>query len=328
MKISKHISQLSGAPIAFILFAVMYLVYALRMPSALTLFSITNLLNNTVVLAIAASGLTIVILTKEMDVSSVGVIAVANVLVATQSRHLPYGSLVCFIIVCSFGILIGFINGFLVAYLGIQSLACTIATMFMCQGLALLILPAPGGQVANFISYELVSVMLYIIPISGMILLLTALLWVYLKKTVFGIGIYSVGTDENAARLSGIDVRRVKLGSFILAGLLYGIAGYLLSAQIGSGDPRVSTSFLLYVFAAVAIGGTSLFGGRGGIIGTLGGAGILTIMQNMLFSLGVADFYTNIFNGLIMIFAIFIGDFAQIVVKWKEIKANLSLAGK
>ena len=81
----------------------------------------------------------------------------------------------------------------------------------------------------------------------------------------------------------------------------------MFSAEIGSGDPRVSDSFLLFMYAAVAIGGTSLSGGRGGVLGTLVGAGILTVMQKMLFALGVAEFYTNIFNGLIMIVAIFFG---------------------
>jgi len=166
---------------------------------------------------------------------------------------------------------------------------------------------------------------LSIFPISGLILVLVAFLWLYIKNTKFGISIYAVGTDESSAHLSGINVRRVKLITFILAGLLYGIAGYLLSAQIGSGDPRISTSFLLYVFASVAIGGTSLSGGRGGIMGSLAGAGILTIMQNMLFSLGVSDFYTNIFNGLIMIIAIFIGNFIEIVNRLKEMTTNFQL---
>ena len=81
----------------------------------------------------------------------------------------------------------------------------------------------------------------------------------------------------------------------------------MLSAQTGSGDPRASNTFLLYMYASVAIGGTSLIGGRGGVFGTLVGAGILTVMQKMLFALGVASFYTNMFNGIIMFVAIFFG---------------------
>ena len=313
-----RIKHLSGAGLAFALFGAMYIVYALQMPSALSLFSITNLLNNTVVLALAATGLTFVILIKEMDISPVGVIAVTNVLVATQSSSQLYGSLLCFLICCLFGLLVGLVNGVLVSFLRLQSLACTLSTMIICQGMALLIMPAPGGEVAEFISYQLTGLIWGFLPVSAAIMVAVAALWLYLRRTAFGIGLYAVGTDEVAAHYSGIKIRRIRLGAFALAGVFYGLAGYLLSAQIGSGDPRVSSSFLLYVFAAVAIGGTSLSGGRGGIMGSLAGAGILTIMQKMLFSLGVSDFYTNIFNGVIMVLAILLGNSTAFISKWRE----------
>jgi ribose transport system permease protein len=95
--------------------------------------------------------------------------------------------------------------------------------------------------------------------------------------------------------------------------MAYGLAGYMLGAQTGTGDPRISNSFLLYVFAAVAIGGTSLGGGRGGVIGSVVGAGILTVMQKLLFAVGVAEFYTNIFNGVIMVVAILFGNLSAIL---------------
>ena len=317
-----RINRLNGAPLAFVLFIAMYAAYALQTPSALSLFSITNLFNNTVVLAMAAAGLTFVILIKEMDISPVGVIAVTNVLVATQSASMPYGALSCFLLCCLIGLTIGLINGILVAYLRLQSLACTLSTMIICQGVALLIMPAPGGEVAEFIAYQLTDSLWGAFPVSAAILVFVAAFWLYLRHTSFGIGMYAVGTDETAAHYSGVKIVRVRLGAFALAGIFYGMAGYLLSAQIGSGDPRVSSSFLLYVFAAVAIGGTSLSGGRGGIIGSLVGAGILTIMQKMLFSLGVSDFYTNIFNGVIMVLAILLGNSTALLNKWREHREN------
>jgi ribose transport system permease protein len=130
-----------------------------------------------------------------------------------------------------------------------------------------------------------------------------------------GIWLYAVGTDEAAARLSGLNVRTTKLFAFVTAGLCYAIAGFVYSAEIGSGDPRVSDSFLLFMFAAVAIGGTSLNGGRGGLLATLAGAGILSVLQKMLFALGVADFYTNVFNGIIMILAIFFGQISTLLAR-------------
>jgi ribose transport system permease protein len=146
-----------------------------------------------------------------------------------------------------------------------------------------------------------------------LILLLVITGWLLFRRTRLGIAIYAVGTDAVAARLTGLNVKRTKWIVFSLAGMAYGLAGYMLGAQTGTGDPRISNSFLLYVFAAVAIGGTSLGGGRGGVIGSVVGAGILTVMQKLLFAVGVAEFYTNIFNGVIMVVAILFGNLSAIL---------------
>jgi len=110
-------------------------------------------------------------------------------------------------------------------------------------------------------------------------------------------------------------VRRTRLAAFVLAGIAYGLAGYMLSAETGSGDPRASDSFLLFMYASVAIGGTSLSGGRGGVFGSIVGAGLLTVMQKMLFALGAAEFYTNVFSGIIMLLAVFIGTFSAAIAR-------------
>jgi ribose transport system permease protein len=303
---------------AFVLLALMFAVYASRDPSALTAFGFGNLVNNAIVLAVAASGLTLVVLSGELDLSGSGVVAIANVVVATTSTgHL--GSLGSLAAVIGTGLAAGCINGCLVTLFGLQSLAVTIGSLIACQGIALVILGAPGGEVADAIS-SVVMGDAGGFPIAAMVALAVAAAWLVLKNTRRGIALYAVGDDEGAARLSGLDVRGTRFFAFAAAGVLYAIAGYIFSAEIGSGDPRVSDSFLLYMFASVAIGGTSLMGGRGGVLGSLVGAGILTVMQKMLFALGVAEFYTNIFNGLIMIGAIFFGQIGALISRlgrWK-----------
>jgi ribose transport system permease protein len=300
-----------GATAAFALLCVMFAIYAVHEPSALSLFGIGNLLNNMVVLALAAVGLTLVVLCGELDLSGPGVIAIANVVVATTSTGTlgTGGSLVA---VLAIGAAVGCLNGFLVAYLNLQSLAVSLGTLIACQGIALLVLPAPGGEVTDAIVNTL-SGNFFVIPAPGIVLALMGGLWLLLKHSRMGIWLYAVGTDEQASRLSGLNVRATKLFAFVVSGICYAIAGYVYCAEIGSGDPRISDSFLLFMYAAVAIGGTSLNGGRGGVFGTLAGAGILTILQKMLFALGVADFYTNIFNGIIMILAIFFGQFSALL---------------
>ena len=300
-----------GAAAASALLCVMFVIYALHEPSALSLFGIGNLLNNTVVLALAAMGLTLVVLCGELDLSGPGVIAIANVVVATTSTGTlgTGGSLAA---VLAIGAAVGCVNGFMVAYLKLQSLAVSLGTLIGCQGIALLVLPAPGGEVSDAIVNTL-SGDFFGIPVPAIVLALVGGLWLLLKHSRMGIWLYAVGTDEQASRLSGVNVRATKLFAFVVSGMCYAMAGYVYCAEIGSGDPRISDSFLLFMYAAVAIGGTSLNGGRGGVIGTLAGAGILTLLQKMLFALGVADFYTNIFNGIIMILAILFGQLSALL---------------
>ncbi len=327
-RLGRRLLKNGSMSLALLLYIAMFVIYLVYEPSSFSVFGVTNLLNNTVVLALAAAGLTFVILGAEFDLSSVGVIAITNVMVATLSTTLPAGSAVTLVLCCVIGLGVGLINGWLVAYLGLQSLACTLGTMIVCQGAALLILSAPGGVVSDFIMDDLTDVVFGYVPVSAVILVATGLLWLYLRRTRIGIALYAVGADVAAARLSGLNVKAAKLFAFCMAGLFYGLAGYMLSAQIATGDPRVSSSFLLFVFAAVAIGGTALTGGVGGVIGSLIGAGILTTMQKMLFALGVAEFYTNIFNGVVMIVAIVLGNVPYLVRDYFKTVAEPSDAAR
>jgi ribose transport system permease protein len=295
----------TGPQVAVALYVVMYLVYGAHAAGAFSLFGITNLLDNTVVLAVAAAGLTLVILVGEFDLSGIGVIAITNAVVATTSSGgLGWGG--SLILVLAIGTAAGLLNGILVAWLGLQSLAATIGTMIACEGVALLILSAPGGEVADAIVNGLTGDIGGVLPVALVIMAALLALWGLFARSRAGIALYAVGTDESAARLSGLNVRRTKLIAFALAGTAYAFAGYMLSAETGSGDPRASDSFLLFMYAAVAIGGTSLAGGRGGVFGSVIGAGLLTVMQKMLFALGAAEFYTNVFSGIIMLVAVFI----------------------
>lgn len=307
-----------GPTVAVVLYVVMYAVYAANEAGALSLFGIGNLLNDTVVLAVAATGLTLTVLTAEFDLSGIGVIAIANVVVATTSGGAA-GWLVSLIEVLAIGAAIGLLNGWLVAILRLQSLAVTIGTMIACEGVALMILAAPGGEVASSIVNGLTG-NLAGVPVAALVITGLLGVWFVLASTRFGIALYAVGTDENAARLSGLAVRRTKLLAFVLAGAAYGFAGYMLSAQTGSGDPRASDTFLLFMYASAAIGGTSLMGGRGGVFGSVVGAGILTVMQKMLFALGAASFYTDVFSGIIMLVAILIGTVPALLLRLRQMR--------
>jgi ribose transport system permease protein len=129
---------------------------------------------------------------------------------------------------------------------------------------------------------------------------------VVIRRTDWGVALYAVGADETAAALAGVPTNRVKFLAYCLAGVFYGLAGYMLSALTATGNPNAGNSYLLLMFAAIAIGGTSSSGGRGGVLGSMIGAATLTLLQKVLFSAGVSSFYTGIFQGVVMIGAVLV----------------------
>lgn len=285
------------------LLVLIYAVYASRDPGALGLLGFTNIVNDTVVLGVLAAGLTIVLLTGGFDLSAVGIVALSNVVAASLALQGSGGAWLTLGLLLLIGALVGAVNGVLVAVFRLQPLATTLATMTVCAGAALLVMPAPGGQVADTIAYGMTGT-LGPVPVGLLVLAGVLLLWWVLRRTPFGLSLYAVGTDESSARLSGVNVARTRLAAYTLAGVLYGLAGFMLSAVTGAGDPRLSSPLLLLAFAAVAIGGTSFAGGQGSLYGSAIGAAVLTVMQKMLFVLGASAFYTSIFQGAIMILAV------------------------
>lgn len=302
--VKRGLTAPNGAVLAVVLYVLMYLLYGWSEPDAFSAYAIGNLVNNAAPLALAAAGQTLVVLAKGFDLSLVGVISIANVLTAVFPFEGPLGACFSLAMCLAAGALIGLVNGYLVAWHGVQSIAATLGTMIVAQGIALLLLPVPGGSVSEFISDTLTDSLWQVLPISGLFLLIFALIWLVIKRTDTGTAIYAIGADETAAGLSGVAVRWTRCKAFILAGCFYGAAGFMLSAQTATGDPNAGQPFLLLSFAAVALGGTSLSGGRGGAFGSMVGAAVLLLMQKMLFALGVSSFYIGFFQGVLLILSI------------------------
>ena len=214
-----------GAGVVAILYVILFSLYALWDHSALTASGVTNLSNNAAPLAIAAAGESLVVISKGFDLSVAGVVSLSNVLMASYPVEGPGGALVSLLICLGVGGAIGAVNGALVAILRLQSIAATLGTMIMGQGLALVIMDAPGGTVADWVSYTLTDVIFGVIPISGLIVLAVVASWLVFRRTDTCIGIFAVGADETAASLSGISVVRARFAAFVGAGLLYGLCG-------------------------------------------------------------------------------------------------------
>lgn len=295
-----------GPGLIVLIYVLLYALYVYQQPRAMTSSSIASLVNNTAPLALAAAGQALVVLSRGFDLSLAGVISICNVVLAVYPIQGAGGGLLSLFLCVAIGGVVGAVNGWLVAYLKLQSIAATLAIMIVCQGLALVILDAPGGQVSEWIADKMTDRLWQTIPVSGLMVAAVVIVWAIMLRTNFGAALYAIGADEHAASLSGIDTRRVRLKTYICAGMIYGVAGFMLSAQTATGNPSAGTPLLLLSFAAVALGGTSLSGGRGGVFASIVGAAVLMLLQKVLFSSGVSSFYTGLFQGIVLILAVII----------------------
>ena len=306
-----------GAGMIVGIYLILYALYAYQQPRALSASSFASLVNNSAPLALAAAGQALVVISRGFDLSVAGVISVCNVTLAVYPMDGPSGALFSVLICVAIGLSVGAVNGLLVAVLRMQSIAATLATMIICQGIALVILKAPGGSVADWIADEMTGRLWNTIPVSGLVLAAVIGMWTLIRHTDFGLSIYAIGADEQAANLSGINTTRVRFLTYVLAGTIYGLAGFMLSAQTATGNPTSGTPLLMLSFAAVALGGTSLSGGRGGLFASVMGAAVLMLLQKVLFSSGVSSFYTGMFQGVALILAVV---FSGLLTRMGEVK--------
>ena len=186
-----------------------------------------------------------------------------------------------------------------------QPIVVTLATMFILQGVTLLIMDKPGGQIDPALGDLMVGDAIpNALPKPVLLLAIVLLLWAWFKRTNLGVAIYAIGGDFDAARSVGVRTALVQFLVYVIGGGCYGLAGVFISAQTGSADPLVGNPMLLQMFAAVVVGGTTLGGGRGGPLGSVFGAYVLMMVVNILLVLNVSAYYSTIAEGSILILAV------------------------
>ncbi len=207
---------------------------------------------------------------------------------------------------------IGAFNGFFVAFVRLQPIVVTLSSMFIVQGLTLLIRDKPGGAIPpGFSAFLTGDAVPNLVPASVVVLGAGVAVWLLVKNSRLGVALYAVGSDKDAATATGVAARSVLFSSYVLAGLFYGAAGDFISAQTSSADPLIGRPMLLQVFTAVVLGGTVLGGGRGGAVGSLVGAYILAIIVNILLVLDVSAYYSSVVEGAILILAVLAGSLGR-----------------
>ncbi|CAE6723349.1 ABC transporter permease subunit [Paraburkholderia nemoris] len=269
------------------------------------LYDIGSVISSSTTLALAAIGQTIVVLSGGFDLSASAVVSLSNVLAVRFVQGTPLQQWGGVALIIAIGGVIGLVNGAVIAWFRLQSIVVTLATMFMVQGLTLLIQNTPGGSIGEqFGSFVTSDLLADKVPMSAVVLVFALLIWSFMKRTRFGVGIYALGSDPDGAYANGMPLTRYRIATYALAGMFYAAAGLYVSAQTGSADPLVGRPLLLSMFTAVVLGGTWLGGGRGGCVGTVFAAMTLMITVNILLVLNVSAFYTTIAEAVILILAV------------------------
>lgn len=292
----------------FIILLVFMAVLAALSPNFLTLGNLRNIGTQIAALAVIAVGTTLVILLAEIDLSVGSVAALCGAVAATiLSAGDQSGGWVVLALLGGLGTgaFIGFINGALSVWGGIPSFIVTLGMLSVGRGLTLLVTdgrPIFGlGDSFSQIAYG--SVFGVAMPIILVVVLYgVAALW--LHATQLGRYLYAIGANPRAVELAGVGVRRIKIGTFALAGALAGLGGVMIASRLDSAQPTAASGWELDAIAAVVLGGTSLYGGRGSVIRTLAGAILLQFIANGLNLLDVQAYWQQITKGGIIILAL------------------------
>ena len=304
----KRLGRQRGLAIAFVVFLVALTIVASIGSARLSYYDVSQMAASGATLALASIGQTIIILSGGFDLSAGAVISLVNVVLASSFQDPGLSPLALVAAGVGVGMLCGAFNGLFVAFLRMQPIVVTLATMFILQGVTLLVMEKPGGQVAPALGDLLIGDAIpNVLPKPVLLLAIVLLLWGWFKRTPLGLSLYAVGSDFDAARSVGVRVRLVQFLVYVIGGGCYGLAGVFISAQTGSGDPLIGNPILLQIFAAVVVGGTKLGGGRGGPLGSVFGAYVLMMVVNILLVLNVSAYYSTVAEGSILILAV-LGD--------------------
>jgi ribose transport system permease protein len=290
-----------------VVFACLLAFVDLISPVSLGYYDINSILGSGAALALASIGQTFVILVGGFDLSAGAVISLVNAFVATTPQDTTTAQVGVVFAGLAIGAAVGAFNGFFVAFVGLQPIVVTLATMFLVRGVTLLILPDPGGAVAHQLtSFFTGSAIPGVLPAPALVILGAIGVWLALKRTRFGTALFATGCDSDSAYAAGINVRRTRFAAFVLGGTFYAAAGVFIAAQTGAADPLVGDPMLLQTFTAVVLGGTLLGGGSGGAVGSVFGAYTLMLMINILLVLDVSAYYATIVEGIVLILAVFV----------------------
>lgn len=270
----------------------------------LSVNNLLNVLRQVSINALIAFGMTFVILTGGIDLSVGSILALSSALSAGMMAG-GMDTWLAVILGLAAGMVMGAVNGFLVAKGRLAPFIVTLATMTVFRGLTLVYTDGKPitGMNKDFAMLGKGYFLQIPMPIIWMVISF-AVLYIILRHTTFGRRVYAIGSNEEATWLSGISTSKVKIFVYAISGLLAAISGMILTSRLNSAQPTAGTSYELDAIAAVVLGGTSLSGGKGWIVGTLIGAVIIGVLDNGLNLLNVSSFYQQVVKGAVILVAV------------------------
>ena len=304
----KYMSELTTVIALIILMAIITIINS----NFLTANNLLNLLLQVTSNALIAFGMTFVILTGGIDLSVGSILALSSALTAGL---LGSGMPVTLAILISliFGCILGMMNGLLISYGKLAPFIVTLATMTIFRGATLVYTngnPITKGLSDTFLFQFLGQGYIVGIPFPVIIMFIVFIvLYVLLHKTAFGKSVYAIGGNEKAAYISGVKLNKVKIIIYSISGIMASISGLIITSRLSSAQPTAGASYEMDAIAAVVLGGTSLSGGKGRILGTLIGALIIGVLNNGLNIIGVSAFWQQVVKGVVILIAVLIDRF-------------------
>lgn len=283
------------------------LFFGIASENFFSVLTLTTILNQLPALTTVTVGMTLVLIIAGIDLSVGSVLGfsatVVGVAVVGWGMPLPLACLMGL----GAGLLCGALNGVLASYLSLPSFIVTLGMLEMARGLAYITTDSQTVYIGS--SIQKIALPLPVIGVSAALIISIILVVAgqfLLTRTIFGRHMTAIGTNENAARMSGIDTRPYRLAVLALSGVLAGLGGIFNAAYLGSADPNAGIGLELSAIAAAVIGGTSLMGGRGSVIGAFAGVLIISILQSGLAQIGVSEPSKRLITGAVIIIAVLI----------------------
>lgn len=311
---SIDVKELLKSPemLTFIAFLILCVFFSFAANEFLSMTNLSNLIRQISINGILAVGMTFVILTGGIDLSVGPVMALTGTVMAGMMINQGLPPVVAILIGVILGAFIGLISGSLTAYARIPGIISTLAMMEIARGSALLY---TGGYPLSGLpsSFSFIGQgYVFGIPMPAIIMIIVFIVaYIILNHLPYGRYIYAIGGNQEAVRLSGIKVRRIKASVYVISGITASIAGIIMTSRLSSGQPMAGEGYELDAIAATVLGGTAISGGRGHIFGTFLGALLLGVLSNGLNLLGVSPYAQRVLKGVIIIAAIYYSSFRQ-----------------